>query len=740
MKQLNLYLFTFFYASTFSLAQTHVVDSLQTILPTIHDTTRIHTLVQLGRKLARTDTIQSLAYLQEALKISQKLGFTLGEWKTNQALAYLAEKEGKNKVALQFYQKNATLARGNNLWREEAQSWLDQGHVLKEMAQYDEARQAFTQALRKYQVHTDDANIADCFTNIGNVYENQGFYVRALQYYLQALRLFEKLHQDETIGQLYNNIAIIHKKQGDFALALAYHQRSIQTSEQIKDDYGIGVSLINMGIIYKDQKNYTKATQVYERALAIFEKIDEPYGVAACLHNLGVLQNAQSKYSEAIAILNRSQQVANQLDLTNIKAKNDIALGEAYHKSGKHALARQHLQTALELACRIQSWEDIRDASKNLSDLYSSFKKPQAALTYYQLYTAAKDTLLNQEKSHQLTEMRLQYDTEAKEKQIELLKHQREMQSAKSKINQYWSRGLLLGVILLSSLCGFIWISYRNKVRANQTLKYRNAEILKQKEEIQVQQEKLLEANKALQSLNEEKNALIAIVAHDLRAPLNRVKGLLSLLKMDTGSFSAEQLDYIDKANSSTDYLRDMINRILDLEAIESKRVLLRMETIDLVAVVQTVYSHFHPEAARKKITLIPQWPMEGMMIRADKNYLLQVFENLVSNALKFSPPRNNVYLNVYSENGQAYVEVQDEGPGISEEDKKRLFGRFQRLSAQPTSGEASTGLGLSIVKKYLDAMEGEVVCKSTLGEGTTFVVSFQEADVQTLAVYPNLQ
>lgn len=108
---------------------------------------------------------------------------------------------------------------------------------------------------------------------------------------------------------------------------------------------------------------------------------------------------------------------------------------------------------------------------------------------------------------------------------------------------------------------------------------------------------------------------------------------------------------------------------------------------------------------------------------------MIQVLENLVSNAIKFSERGSEVILHVKSHDARTYVVVEDQGPGISKEDQKKLFGRFQKLSAQPTEGEASIGLGLSIVKKYIESMDGEIHCESELGVGTKFIISFDSKD-----------
>ncbi|OED37319.1 hypothetical protein AB832_05145 [Flavobacteriaceae bacterium (ex Bugula neritina AB1)] len=235
--------------------------------------------------------------------------------------------------------------------------------------------------------------------------------------------------------------------------------------------------------------------------------------------------------------------------------------------------------------------------------------------------------------------------------------------------------------------------------------------------------------NKELVQLNKEKDMLVSIVAHDLRTPLHQVKALIWLLDMPNMELTEDQETYLTEIGNSVDRLTDMIGRILDTQALETKEIKLVNETINLVELVEYVVQSFDHTAKEKDIEVTIENEEEYHFIELDKNYMIQVLENLLSNAIKFSRKGSKVVLLIKSLDGKTYVIVKDNGPGISKEDQKKLFGRFQRLSAQPTAGEPSIGLGLSIVKKYIEAMNGEIHCESQLGIGTKFIISFDAKD-----------
>jgi len=250
--------------------------------------------------------------------------------------------------------------------------------------------------------------------------------------------------------------------------------------------------------------------------------------------------------------------------------------------------------------------------------------------------------------------------------------------------------------------------------------------ILEQK--VKKRTEEVARQNKELLTLNEEKDTLVDMVAHDLRTPLHQMKGIIWLLDIPKMNITKDQESYLNQMDSSVDRLTQMVGRILNTHGLEANKVKLKNEIVNLVELVEYVVRYFYTISNEKHIALSIEAEEGNHSVELDKNYMIQVLENLLSNAIKFSKKGSKVILHVNSTNDKTNIVVEDQGPGISEEDQKKLFGRYQRLTAQPTAGEPSTGLGLSIVKKYVDAMNGDIRCESTLGMGTKFIISFDKS------------
>ncbi len=237
---------------------------------------------------------------------------------------------------------------------------------------------------------------------------------------------------------------------------------------------------------------------------------------------------------------------------------------------------------------------------------------------------------------------------------------------------------------------------------------------------------KIERANKELLDLNKEKNHLIGIVAHDLRNPLTSSLAISEKMKSESKEKTGDEMDSLNFLVNALKRMNNMISKILDIRVIEQKKINMKCEKTELGEVLKDVCRNMEDTAKQKNIRLhIENLKVYGIV---DRNYLTQVFENLLSNAIKFSPKNSDVNIKVEDDNGEVRVNFIDMGPGIKPEEMDKLFGKYQKLSARPTAGEDSTGLGLSIVKKYVDVMGGRVWCESEPGKGSSFIVSFRKS------------
>lgn len=237
--------------------------------------------------------------------------------------------------------------------------------------------------------------------------------------------------------------------------------------------------------------------------------------------------------------------------------------------------------------------------------------------------------------------------------------------------------------------------------------------------------DELMEANRHLQKLDSEKNDFLGIVAHDLKNPLAGIVLNASMLKDYHARMTEDELHKRLAAILGTaGQMQTTITNLLDINALETGMMQLTVENVDLGVLTRALCEEYRERADRKRIALCLGQCPDGVTARADAGALREVLDNLLSNAIKYSQPDTTVTVAMDAgPDGQVVWQVRDQGPGLTEEDKKQLFTKFMKLTARPTGGEDSTGLGLAIVKKLVEAMDGEVWCESEWGQGATFFV-----------------
>jgi len=251
-------------------------------------------------------------------------------------------------------------------------------------------------------------------------------------------------------------------------------------------------------------------------------------------------------------------------------------------------------------------------------------------------------------------------------------------------------------------------------------LREQTARTERAREEAERQREIAVEADRL-------KSELLSIAAHDLRSPLQSVLGYAEMAGLKTAPGSEIQ-DFVGRIHRAADRMLGLINGLLDSAALESGKVQLRTERLDLADLARSVVDAHRGAAARKGQEIALEAPT-AVPVDADRERLREVLDNLVSNAVKYAPSLSAIAVRVFRDAGEGTFDVTDQGPGLTEEDKARLFGRFQRLSARPTASEPSSGLGLSIVKQLVELQGGRVWAESDgPGRGSRFAVALPEA------------
>ncbi len=235
-----------------------------------------------------------------------------------------------------------------------------------------------------------------------------------------------------------------------------------------------------------------------------------------------------------------------------------------------------------------------------------------------------------------------------------------------------------------------------------------------------------------LQRANGFKNEILGTVAHDLKNPLGVILGRTEMLKelISTGASASGVVSQVDHIRDATKRLTTMVDHLISDAMADAFDITIRREPVDVAALANEVAEANQPLAVNKQQVISVTAP-PNIVTMCDTDRIREAIDNLISNAIKYSPIGGKIGVAVTHEGSETIVRVSDDGAGLSPEDLGRLFGRFQRLSAKPTAGESSTGLGLSIVKRIIDMHGGEVTAESDgPGKGSTFTITLPATDL----------
>lgn len=334
-----------------------------------------------------------------------------------------------------------------------------------------------------------------------------------------------------------------------------------------------------------------------------------------------------------------------------------------------------------------------------------------AQVSYRAETAASEEKINNLEQSRQFQALELEKERLAlinernRTKALEKIEQARELELASTRrMNVAYAVIALLAIGLLGVNLYAVWVQRRS------------AKLLRRQ-------------NEQLHQLNAEKDEFLAIAAHDLKSPLGGIQRACEIIAdRQTDSDFARELAR-DMAQSASRMFH-LVTRLLDLRRVGQPAE--PLSPCNVTELARSIQTEAQPKARAKQITLELIAPPEPVRALGDPVRISQILDNLLSNALKFSPAGKRVTVTVMEDTAGPSLAVADEGPGISTEEQEKLFQKFTQLSARPTAGEHSSGLGLAIVLAQVEALGGRIACESEPGHGTRFVVRLQPVATET--------
>lgn len=549
---------------------------------------------------------------------------------------------------------------------------------------------------------------------------------------------------------IYSESAAYYKDQKIFDKALETANKAILYAKKTANNSALANGYYTVGLVYLDLKKYEVATEKFIRAVSIYNTLEPNSKLALSYYNLGICYMHKGNYSSAESYFSKANSVYENIDLSDAKnmvnlqkailylEKNETSTAEkilseivylpvrednitiqseAYFQLGNlkanqkiNNLALNYLNKAYELGKKDKNLDLQIRSTQKLSQVYDQMNLTNNALAFLKVHLKLNDSLnaINSKQQHSLISKQIKVDDIMRSMdKMEKAKREQEKASKFSKLINILSIALITILSLLSLSL------YKNNIIRN-----KSNELLKEKNnELEIAKERIEKASQA-------RAEFLSTVSHELRTPLNAINGISHILLEDKPK--ANQIEYLKSLKFSGNYLLTYINEILEINRIESNNIEIEKINFNIRELMFNIQNSLKEQASQNNndfnLDIDPNVPE---VLIGDPTKLSQIFINLINNALKFTKDGQvNVFAKLISANSKSSTilfKVVDTGIGIPEDKQEQIFESFSQGSVEINRKYGGTGLGLTIVKRLINLMQGEIVLKSKIGEGSEF-------------------
>jgi len=587
------------------------------------------------------------------------------------------------------------------------------GNRLSAFEHYEEALKISTAQL-------DSVQIAHANNNLGRLFFEQGLLARSYGYFIKALSIFENLNDSGGLAYTYQSLANLYKSQRDYKKSENNYLKANNIRLSLKNTRDIMSAYLQTARLYEETDQTEKALNYLFMADSAGTVIQDEINLAEIKTFIAENYLHKDSLDAAEAICTAGLKVIQSKNIIRMLPHAYLVLGQIKAKKNDLRSARKYFTEALSIASSTRDLAPKMRAHYFLWKLAEREKNRSGELENLNEYLILKDSIKDLDLARQVERLQFEIEIERKERENELLK----VNQAKTAITveqQKLQNMILIIIVGFVSVLGLIqWQSSKKRREVNETLAQQNQFIQNQRREIIEQNEKLSRRNQQLSDLNHEKDTLMSIVAHDLKSPLNAIKGVADLMEIE-GGLSSDQKKYVSMTKEATQSGLYLIKDLLDVHMLE-ENVIPNYSTFEISEFLLRKVNAYQPAAEAKDIHLhITR--IENEEVYLDADYLGRIIDNLLTNAIKFSSRHSTVDVAAGKTNDQIWISIKDKGQGFSEKDKRDLFQKFKKLSSQPTAGESSNGLGLAIVKTLVDRLRGTIELISEKGKGSEFII-----------------
>lgn len=631
-----------------------------------------------ARRLHLTDSTRSRKLAEEALETARTRQDPANEAVALIELAIALRRQNHNGTAVQHVRQALAIAETLTSRPLLRRALKETGHTCWAFGDLPKATDYFQRALRLCEEDGDIPGQTDAHAGLSAVAADLKDTVRARTHAVQALTLAEKAEDRGRIAFYASNLANSYFHEKNYAKARALYQRAFEIFTQLDQRTSVADVRTEFARIDEAEGRLAEAERTLRDVLPSRRRLRGRVKLTGTLVQLADVVRQQGRTDEALAFLNEAWGYAAQLAPPSQLLVLD-SLTATHEARGDLAAALKTLRQRQDVA-EAQRGEAVQARATELREAFAAERRE------------AEIARLRQAASMRATELRA--------KEAELRAQEAEHERGR------WQRygvisALAFGVITLGALV------------SRQRLKART-------------DRRILEEARAAQRSAEEadrvKTRFLGIASHDIRSPLGNILHLTSELRL-TRRPNPDDAERFDIIGSEAQRVLSLVEDLITTAALESGKLEIRPAPMDLAETTREVVHGLDWQAQAKRQTIEFTASPDAGQITGDASRLRQVVTNLVSNAIKFSPPGQTIRIELRREDSRVKLVVRDHGAGIAEADIPRLFAPFERLASHPTAGESSHGLGLSIAQEIARQHGGVIRAESRPGEGSTFTL-----------------
>lgn len=678
-------------------SNTDKIRELERKLPAATDTARINILNKLTGLYISINMNKSDSIARTVSVMLDDMNYNAGRIENYNHLAYINGSTGKFDDAFDYSEKAIQFSKTHAQKELLAKSYDYRFTLLFLKGEYGEAQYYADSCLAIAVEESFEFLVAKSYDNLGVLLGLKGKHSEAVEFFIKSLDAFENIGDDNRISTALLHLGHTYELAGNYQTALEYLKRALISIRKTGNKYNEGWAMVNIGVTYSRLNELDTALAYYYKALVLAEQINDQRLMLTCLDNIGGKYSLKREFEKSNYFLGKAYRLSEQSGRNSRTIYIIGNLAENYLYMGQYDSAQIFGEKQLELAREAALISEQKVAYFTLAQIYDSlgnYKKSKESLLGY---IAVNDTIFSQQKSEQIELLRITYETEKKEKEIELLAG--EKQNAEFRRNLYGIIAMLVFVI--------------------------GAVVYNQQRLRSLKNRQLLEKEKEIDRM---KSRFFANISHEFRTPLTLILGPIDDLISKIDQVEIKRQLRIMQRNAGR--LLDLVNQLLELSKIESGKLKLNLSKSDIIPVIKGVAMSFHSLAEQKNIDFELIISDTRLELSYDRAKVETILTNLISNAFKFTPEYGHISVDarIVKNESQHHREflritVTDSGQGIPEEEIHQVFDRFYQADNNQLMQHEGSGIGLALTKELVELHGGTIVAENMDGKGARIIV-----------------